>query len=121
MRSAIALVVLLGSLVGCTDDKYIIVTVQRRATVHGAAKLKVTLSNADTSGHVSMRTDDLDLKGKDFPVTFSLTAPGRSGELGISIDAFDTNDSLVGRGAGQASAGAVATLSNRLTHDSWVI
>ena len=98
MRSAIALVILLGSLVGCTDDKYIIVTVQRRATVHGASKLKVTLSNAG-----SMRTDDLDLKGKDFPVTFSLTAPGRGGELGISIDAFDTNDSLVGRGAGQAT------------------
>src|ERR1043165_5244076 len=89
---------LLASLAGCTDNTYMIVTVDKRAAVHEASKLKITLSNSG-----SMRTDDLDLKGKDFPVTFSLTAPGRGGELGISIDAFDTNDSLVGRGAGQAT------------------
>src|SRR4051812_9607001 len=101
MRAATA-IVLLGLLPvfagGCSDDTYLIVTVDKRAAVHEAAKLKVTLSNAG-----SMRTDDLDLGENPFPVTFSLTAPGRSGELGISIDALDTNGALVGQGTGQAS------------------
>src|ERR1043165_5084422 len=89
---------LLASLAGCTDNTYMIVTVDKRAAVHEASKLKITLSNSG-----SMRTDDLDLAGHDFPVKFSLTAPGRGGELGISIDALDTNGALVGRGVGQAT------------------
>src|SRR4051794_41092210 len=82
----------------CTDDTFLIVTVDKRPAVHNAAKLKVTLSNAG-----SMRTDDLDLAGHDFPVTFSLTAPGRGGEIGITVDALDASSALVGRGAGQAT------------------
>jgi hypothetical protein len=99
MRRAawIATMLLLAS-VGCGDDSYLIVTVDKRAAVHEAAKLKITLSNSG-----SMRTDDLDLAGHDFPVTFSLTAPGRGGELGISIDALDASGALVGRGTGQAT------------------
>ncbi|HUS29458.1 MAG TPA: hypothetical protein VMZ53_13155 [Kofleriaceae bacterium] len=83
---------------GCQDDTYLIVTVDKRPAVHQAAKLKITLSNSG-----SMRTDDLDLAGHDFPVTFSLTAPGRGGELGISVDALDAGGALVGRGSGQAT------------------
>jgi hypothetical protein len=86
--------------VGCTDDSFLVVTVNTRPAVHGATKLKVTLSNAG-----SMRTDDLDLSGHDFPVTFSLSAPGRGGELGISVDALDGNSALVGRGVGQTTLG----------------
>lgn len=93
--------VLLATLaVGCTDSEFLVVTVKSRPAVHGATKLKVTLSNGG-----SMRTDDLDLAGHDFPVTFSLSAPGRGGELGISVDALDMNSGLVGRGAGQTTLG----------------
>lgn len=93
MRRLIASLVLVA---GCTDEStYLTVTVDRRAAVHDAANLKVTLSNAG-----SMRTDDLDLDGKSFPVTFTLSAPGRSGDLGIGIDALDSTGTLVGRGAG---------------------
>jgi hypothetical protein len=86
--------------VGCSDSEFLVVTVNSRPAVHGAAKLKVTLSNSG-----SMRTDDLDLSGHEFPVTFSLSAPGRGGELGISVDALDTNSGLVGRGVGQTTLG----------------
>lgn len=76
------------------DDTYVVVTVDKRPAVHAAAKLSVTLSNAG-----SMRTDSLDLGSDPFPVTFSISAPGRSGDLGISIDALDSLGVLVGRGA----------------------
>lgn len=86
-------------LVGCTsDDTYIVVTVDKRAAVHAASRFEVTLSNAG-----SMRTDSLDL-GSDpqFPLTFSISAPGRAGELGIRVDALDLGGTLVGRGTGTA-------------------
>jgi hypothetical protein len=69
------------------------VTVDKRAAVHDAVSLNVTLSNAG-----SMRTDELNLDGRDFPLTFTLSAPGRSGALGISVDAVDGMGTLVGRG-----------------------
>ena len=77
----------------CTQDSYIVVTVTNRPAVHDATTLKITLSNTGTS-----RTDELALGAAAFPVTFSISAPGRAGDLGIAIDAFDDNDLLVGRG-----------------------
>jgi hypothetical protein len=77
------------------DETYLTVTVTSRPAVHDAKSLKVTLSNAG-----SMYTDDLDLGDRPFPVTFTLSAPGRSGELDISIDALDSAETLVGRGVG---------------------
>jgi hypothetical protein len=86
--------VVIGLVAACGgDDTYMVVTVAKRPAVHDAAKLEVTLSNAGT-----MRTDALDLGDADFPVTFSISAPERTGELGISIDALDTQGALVGRG-----------------------
>ena len=89
--------VLLGamcaSIGACGEDSYIIVTVTTRPAVHDAAKLKVTLSNTGT-----MRTDELTLSTESFPVTFSISAPGRAGELGIQVDAVDAGGNLVGRG-----------------------
>lgn len=83
-----------GLLGGCGDEQtYIIVTVTNRAAVHDAANLKVTLSNSGT-----MRTDELALKATPFPVTFSISAPGRTGDLGIQVEAIDQNGILVGRG-----------------------
>jgi hypothetical protein len=77
------------------DDTYLIVNVDRRAAVHDAAKLKVTLSNSGT-----MLTKELEIDDAMFPLTFSLSAPGRSGDLTIGIDAVDVMDTLVGRGSG---------------------
>ena len=88
-----ALIVLCG-LAGCTDGTYIVITVDKRPAVHDAAKFSVTLTNEG-----SMRTDALPLNGDAFPLTFSVSAPGRTGDLGITIDALDANNLLVGRGA----------------------
>src|SRR5689334_21782457 len=80
------------------EETYLVVTVDHRPAVHDAAKLKVTLSNAGT-----MLTKELCLDDSMFPVTFSLSAPGRSGDLTISVDALDAADTLVGRGVGKTS------------------
>ena len=94
-----ALFGILVAVVGCGEDEsYVIVSVDRRPAVHDAASLKVTLSNSG-----SMRTDDLVLAGADFPLTFSVSAPGRTGDLGIAIDALDEFGRLVGRGAGRTT------------------
>lgn len=86
--------VVIGLVAACGgDDTYMVVTVEKRPAVHDADKLEVTLSNAGT-----MRTDSLDLGDAEFPVTFSISSPGRAGELVISIDALDAQGALVGRG-----------------------
>jgi hypothetical protein len=88
-----ALVVIL-LVVGCGgDDSYLVVTVDRRPAVHDITKLEVTLSNAG-----SMRKDSLDLGTAPFPLTFSISAPGRMGDIGISIDGLDASGTLQGRG-----------------------
>lgn len=79
---------------------YTVVTVYGRPAVHDVTFLRVTLSNGG-----SERTDELDFVG-DFPFTFSVSAPDRSGELGIQIDAFDDNDFVVGRGTSTATIDA---------------
>src|SRR5688572_29521657 len=93
MRALLLLSVLLA---GCDEEEsYIIVTVDRRPAVHDAATLKVTVSNAG-----AMYSQDLGIDERMFPLTFSLSAPGRSGELGLAIDALDRDGLLVGRGVG---------------------
>jgi hypothetical protein len=91
---------------GCGDDgsggnEYTIVSVSNRPAVHDVAMLRVTLANSGT-----MRTDDIPLGTATFPATFSLTAPGRSGDLVISIDALDAQGLLVGRGTATAAVGS---------------
>jgi len=92
---ALLVIISLGLLCGCGggDETYIIVTVDRRPAVHAVTKLEVTLSNSG-----SMRTDSLELAGHDFPLTFSLSAPGRTGDVGITVDGLDTDGILQGRG-----------------------
>lgn len=94
MRAALVLASLLFGACG-EEETYIVVSVDRRPAVHDAATLKVTLSNAGT-----MLTKDLAIDDAMFPLTFSLSAPGRSGDLTISIDALDVMETLVGRGVG---------------------
>jgi hypothetical protein len=106
-----ALSVRLGHLAACAaattalaacahSDDYVVVTVDARAAVHDARSLTVTLSNAG-----AMRSDSFTLQRPTFPVTFSVSAPGRTGELGIAVDATDAIDdrgSIVGHGSATA-------------------
>lgn len=92
--SPITILAYAGALVACGDgDVYTVVTVDTRPSVHDAATLRVILSNAGTS-----RSDELTLGTAAFPVTFAITAPGRSGALDIQVDALDDAGLLVGRG-----------------------
>ena len=95
--------VLLGLLalggLGCgTDERYMVVTVTGRPAVHDASALRVTLANGGT-----MRTDELVLGSHPFPVTFSISAPGRTGDLGLTVEAVDATGLIVGRGAATAT------------------
>ena len=93
--------VLAGALAACaSSDGYVIVTVAARAAVHDATSLTVTLANAGTT-----RMDTLTLTGA-FPVTFSISTPGRTGDLAITLDATDATGVVVGHGSGQAQIGA---------------
>ncbi|MEJ7599992.1 MAG: hypothetical protein WKG01_18945 [Kofleriaceae bacterium] len=76
------------------DEAYVFVTVEGRPSVHDVTKLRVTLSNGGTS-----RTDELVLGSNSLPSTFTVTAPGRTGELAISVEALDDNNSMVGLGS----------------------
>jgi hypothetical protein len=94
-------VVLAAALAACaTSDDYVIVTVAARAAVHGATALTVTLANAGTT-----RMDTLALDGT-FPVTFSISAPGRAGDLAIALDATDASGLVVGHGTAASQIGA---------------
>ncbi len=95
-RSLLALLLLAG----CADDKYMVVTVDARPAVTGASQLVVTLANAGTS-----RMDTLPLAGQAFPVTFSVSAPGRSGELAIKVEAQTGDGTDVGVGSAAAKVG----------------
>lgn len=98
---------LIIALAACGDaPKELVVTVDADPSVHDVATLHVTLSNA--GGTVSQ---DLDLGSHAFPVTFGVQAPGRSGDLGIQVDALDTNKLIVGTGTGTGDiTGAAATV-----------
>jgi len=94
-------VVVIGVVAACKDaTKFTVVNVDARPDVHGATTLKVTLSDDSTS-----QTDNLDLGSNTFPTSFSVSAPGRSGDYTIAIDAVDSNDLLVGHGETAATFG----------------
>lgn len=80
---------------------YVLVTVDARPAVHDAASITVTLANAGT-----MRTDTLMLAGKSFPVTFSISSPGRTGDLAIAVDASDASGLVVGHGSAMTTVTA---------------
>ncbi len=84
---------------GCGDgEHFLVVTVEARRGVSGVDALRVTLANDGT-----MRTDDLPIGKATFPVTFSISAPGRSGDLTLTIEAIDGGGLVVGKGAGSTT------------------
>src|ERR1041384_324927 len=91
-----AIVVVLGLVAACGGDggPFTIVTIQARPAVHDVADLKVSLTNGGTS-----REDTFQVSSKSFPATFSISAPGRTGELDIAIEAHDRDGNVVGSGS----------------------
>ncbi|CAN5852890.1 hypothetical protein BH11MYX2_BH11MYX2_01350 [soil metagenome] len=86
------------SVSACSDESFTIVTVDARPAVVGATNLRVSLSNSG-----SMRSDDLELASDAvFPVTFSISTPGRSGDLGITVEGIDRDGLTIGRGTTDA-------------------
>jgi hypothetical protein len=75
-------------------DPYVIVTIEARPAVHDASAVTVGLTNAGTT-----RSDSLALRDHDFPVTLSISAPERTGELGITVEATDEAGLVVGLGS----------------------
>lgn len=108
---AIGSVAALGALAGlaglvglgaCTSaEGYVVVTVDARPAVHDARSITVTLSNAGTT-----RMDSLALHAPTFPVTFSISAPGRAGDLAIAVDATDDAGVVLGHGTTTTAVGA---------------
>jgi len=83
-----------GALGACSStDSFVLVSVDARPAVHDAKSLAVTLSNGGTT-----RTDSLALRDQAFPVTFSISTPGRTGDLAIAVDALDEAGLVVGHG-----------------------
>jgi hypothetical protein len=80
-------------LAGCDNQTYTIVTVEGRPAVHGIVKLTITLSNAD-----STESNTVDFGKHTLPATFSVAAPGRTGDLGIHVEATDADDNLAAIG-----------------------
>ena len=94
MRALLLSTLVLASACGGEEGDYLIVTVNVRPAVINATTIKVKLSNEG-----SERIEDLTLD-TGFPATFSVSAPGRVGELRIDVDALDKDGLLVGRGTG---------------------
>jgi hypothetical protein len=89
MAAAIAIVP------ACTEGgDAMIITVKVRPAVVGATSLTVELKNG-----AGLAGDSFELRGRDFPLTFSVSSPGRRGDLEVKISARNEADILVGRGS----------------------
>lgn len=95
LLSALAISALaVSTLAACTEEQdATIVTVNVQPSVRGAAFLEVELKNG-----AGIAGDRLELRGHEFPVTFSVSSPGRKGDLELKVSAKTADDILVGRG-----------------------
>ncbi|MEZ4363091.1 MAG: hypothetical protein R3B48_23120 [Kofleriaceae bacterium] len=65
-----------------------------RPAVRGAASLVVELKNG-----AGLAGDTFNVEGRAFPLTFSVSSPGRNGTLELLVSAKNATGELVGRGA----------------------
>jgi hypothetical protein len=70
-----------------------LVTVRVRPAVVGATSLAVELKNG-----AGLAGDSFELRGRAFPVTFTVSSPGRTGDLEVKVSARNADGVLVGRG-----------------------
>jgi hypothetical protein len=104
MTGTRGLVIGMTALAACASpDRFVVVTIDARPAVHDARTVTIALSNAGTT-----RMDALALRDQPFPVTFSISAPGRDGELGIAVTASDAAGVVVGLGIAATSIDADA-------------
>jgi hypothetical protein len=99
MRGALTLAAVGAAACGGSDPA-IVVEVQGRPAVQGITSLEVTLSNEGAT-----QTQTFDLSGETLPATFSITATGRTGPIGISARALD---GALASARGQATVDAAA-------------
>jgi hypothetical protein len=81
------------TLSSCTDEAAMLVTVKRRPAVVGATSLAIELKNG-----AGLAGDSLEIQGHDFPLTFSVSSPGRTGDLELVVAAKSAAGLVVGRG-----------------------
>lgn len=75
------------------DDPITVVEVRARPAVTDATQLVVGLANGS-----STQTESFAVGGRDFPLTFSVETPGRSGELRLEIEARDSGGQAIAHG-----------------------
>jgi len=75
-----------------------VVHVDARPGVRDATTLQVVMGNANAT-----LTQDFDLTGHPFPTDFSVTTPGRSGVLSLTVRALDSGGAVVGIADAQAA------------------
>ena len=91
MRRALAIAILAC---GCGRGVSVtVVTVDARPAVHGATSLSVDVGNEG-----STLTQSFDLHEHPFPATFSVTTPGRTGDITFTAHASDDSGAVVGVG-----------------------
>lgn len=89
--------VVVGALVcACGDEEPVVVVhLQARPAVTGVVELAVELANAS-----STQTQTFAVAGRDFPLSFSVQTPGRTGDLTVDVVAKDGGG--LARGVGRA-------------------
>ncbi|MBA2542686.1 MAG: hypothetical protein H0V17_23785, partial [Deltaproteobacteria bacterium] len=85
------------------DGPFMIVTVESQPAVHDVAKIEVELDNEGTT-----RGDSFVVNDPTFPATFSISVPGLSGDLSISLRATDADGLLVGLGSSSTTIDSLA-------------
>lgn len=82
-------------LTACAEEESaMLVTVRVRPAVVGATSLAVELKNG-----AGLAGDSFELRDHPFPVTFTVSSPGRTGDLEVKVSAKNADGVLVGRGA----------------------
>jgi|GEM_PF-5845059 len=96
MIRAYPLILCLATLLACGDDPttVVVVRVDARSGITGISELVVEVSNDD-----AQISDSFAVSGKSFPLTFTVTPKGRSGQLGIAVRGRDAAGIERGRGA----------------------
>jgi hypothetical protein len=96
MRLLVTLALLCTACSG-DDPTVVFVTVQARPSVGPADVMKVAISNAGGN------TDEtFSISGRTFPLTFTVTPEGRTGEISIAISTETSDELLVASGSGAA-------------------
>jgi len=98
MTARALVLVTLAALGACDGDPVAIITVTGRPAVHDLETLDVKVTHEGT-----VVDHTFELRGRDLPTTFSVTAPGREGPLQISARAYDRAGHLGAFGAAAAT------------------